>query len=123
MKLSEFIKQYREDQGISQRQLAAMCGLSNAYISMIENEKVQSTGKPIRSYKLSSLNALAQGIGLDLDTMLRLVDELPIENKMPATVESYPDLLPYLRKLNPEGIKKVTSYARDLCDIPKYIDD
>lgn len=120
MKLGEFIRKYREEQGISQRQLAAMSGLSNAYISILENEKNQDNGKPIRSYRLTSLKALAHGMGYNLDTLLELVDETPIETELPPTMEVYPDLLKILHRLNDDGVRRVISLARDIAENPKY---
>ena len=42
MKLSDFIKQYRKENNLSARKFATMCDLSNAYISLIENESTKS---------------------------------------------------------------------------------
>ena len=36
MTLGDLIKEYRTAHDVSQRQFAAMCGLSNGYISMLE---------------------------------------------------------------------------------------
>ena len=38
MKIGEYIRQYREENKLSQREFAKMCGLSNAYISMLEKQ-------------------------------------------------------------------------------------
>lgn len=37
MELGEIIKQYRVEHGLSQRQFSKMCGVSNTYISFLEN--------------------------------------------------------------------------------------
>lgn len=36
MTLGEFIRKYRSEHDLSQRQFALKCGLSNGYISMLE---------------------------------------------------------------------------------------
>jgi transcriptional regulator with XRE-family HTH domain len=38
MTLKDLIIEYRNDHGLSQRQFATACGLSNGYISMLEKE-------------------------------------------------------------------------------------
>lgn len=47
MRLSELIRNYRSENNISQREFAKRCGLSNSYISFIENEMNPKTGRPI----------------------------------------------------------------------------
>ena len=47
MKLSTIVIDYRKRLQISQREFARRCGLSNSYISFIENEYNPRTGKPI----------------------------------------------------------------------------
>ena len=46
MTIGECIKEFREDHDLSQRQFADMCGLSNAYISMLEKNVNPKTKKP-----------------------------------------------------------------------------
>ena len=36
MTLSDLVQEYRREHGLSQRQFASICGLSNGYISMLE---------------------------------------------------------------------------------------
>ena len=57
MKLSEMIKEFREENKISQREFARRCGLSNSLISILEKGINPQTG-----------NAMSQ----DLDTYLKL---------------------------------------------------
>lgn len=44
MTLSDFVKEYRKEHDLSQRQFAAICGLSNGYISMLEKNMNPKTG-------------------------------------------------------------------------------
>ena len=57
MKLSEMIKGFREENGISQREFARRCGLSNSLISLLEKGINPQTG-----------NAMSQ----DIDTYIKL---------------------------------------------------
>ncbi len=45
MTLKDFLIQYRTEHDLSQRQFAAICGLSNSYISMLERERNPTTGE------------------------------------------------------------------------------
>lgn len=65
MTLGECIKEYRENKGLSQRQFADMCGLSNAYISILEKNVNPKTGEaPSPTYAVFSKIASAMGIGI-----------------------------------------------------------
>lgn len=64
--LADIIKRYREDNDLSQRQFAARCGLSNAYISKIEAGAGQ-IGAP---YKLETLIAIANGMKMEPEELL-----------------------------------------------------
>ena len=47
MTLSDFVKEYRKEHDLSQRLFAAICGLSNGYISMLERNLNPKTGLPL----------------------------------------------------------------------------
>ena len=69
MKIEEIIKDYREQHGLSQRQFAANCGLSQTYIWFLESGKHPATGKPVQP-SLPALNKIAHGRGLSLDELM-----------------------------------------------------
>ena len=78
MKLSELIIEYRREHGISQRQMASQCSLSTGYISLIEKEINPQTGKPMVP-SLAVLNQLAKGMGITLDNLLSVCDDMPVD--------------------------------------------
>lgn len=79
MRLSEVIKKFRIDNGISQRQLASMCkDVSNGYLSMLENEFNPSTGKPIVP-SLPKLKSIAEAMGMTLDALINLADDIEVD--------------------------------------------
>lgn len=78
MTLIEMIKKYRKTHGISQREFARMCGLSNAYISILEKGINPSTGKPATP-NLQTLKQIASAMGMSLDDLLRSVDDMQVE--------------------------------------------
>ena len=78
MTLSELIIEYRNEHGISQRQMASQCRLSTGYISLIEKETNPQTGKPMVP-SLAVLNKLAKGMGITLDKLLSVCDDMPVD--------------------------------------------
>jgi len=85
MKLSDFIIEYRKERGLSQRQFAEACGLSNGYISMIENNVNPKSGQPpVLTYL--SLKKIATSVGMSLQELSVTVDDIVIaaEDDLPA---------------------------------------
>lgn len=78
MKLGDLIIQYRASHGLSQRQFASICGLSNGYISMLERGKNPSTNKPVTP-TIPQLKKLATGMSISLMDLLDQVDDMPID--------------------------------------------
>ncbi len=66
MTLGECIKEYRELHRLSQRQFSDMCGLSNAYISMLEKNVNSKTGETmVPTYGVYKKVANVMGITVD----------------------------------------------------------
>ena len=78
MKFGELIKKYRTEHGLSQRQFALKCGLSNRYISMLESGINPNTGAQIVP-KLQQLHKISQEIGMSISEISDIVDDLPID--------------------------------------------
>ena len=79
MKLSAIIINHRQQAQISQREFARRCGLSNSYISFIENEYNPRTGKPIVP-TLEQYQKIASGMGLTVHQLFEQLDEdSPVE--------------------------------------------
>lgn len=68
MKLSDFIKQYRKENNLSARKFATMCDLSNAYISLIENESTKSP-------TLDALKKISSAMKIDLNVLISMLDD------------------------------------------------
>ena len=78
MTIGEIVKLYREEQGLSQRQFAERCGdITNGYISMLEQGKNPSTGKPIVP-SIEKVASLARAMGLTLHQLVDMADDSPI---------------------------------------------
>lgn len=94
MKLSCVLTDYRGRLHISQRELARRCGLSNSYISFIENEFNPRTGKPIVP-TLEQYQKMAYGMDMSVQELFEKLDDdspvqLPSHNNAysPATSEA-----------------------------------
>ena len=74
MTLGNLILKYRMENDMSQRQFAARCGVSNAYISMLEKGVNPSTGKPVVP-TMQQFRAIYTAMGYTLDEILRLIDD------------------------------------------------
>lgn len=95
MTLGEYLKQYRDAHDLSQRQFAALCGVSNGYISMLEKGENPKTGEPITP-TMQSVVSIARGMGLTMQELLSEVDDLYLDltenEKQPPGVEGLSDL-------------------------------
>lgn len=76
MKLSELVKNYRMEHGLSQREFAARAHLTGGYIWMLET-KNPKTKRPIKP-SLDSLDGLAKAMNMTLDELIRSVDDMPV---------------------------------------------
>jgi transcriptional regulator with XRE-family HTH domain len=77
MTLSELMIKYRKEHGMSQRQFAIRCGVSNGYISMLERNINPSTGEAAVP-SLPMLRKIAAGMGISLDNLFAKVDDMPV---------------------------------------------
>lgn len=95
MTLGEYLKQYRDAHDLSQRQFAALCGVSNGYISMLEKGENPKTGEPITP-TMQSVVSIARGMGMTMQELLSEVDDLYLDltenEKQPPGVEGLSDL-------------------------------
>lgn len=125
MKLGEFIKQYRDEHGMSQREFAASSGLTNGYISMLENDKNPKTGAGIKP-TLSTYKAVSNATGVSVSSLMSLVDddvslEEPIRYGDLSADKDVSDLLDALRT-RPE-MRMLFSVSKDASkeDIEKAV--
>ena len=103
MKLSDFVIKYREEHGLSQRQLAQKCDLSNGYISMLEKGINPSTGLPLIP-TLANVKKLASGMGMTMNDLLPLIDDVEVnidemENILNSTTQKDSGMMIELLKL------------------------
>ena len=73
MKLGEYIRQYRLEHGISSQRFGEMCGLSRAYIYILETGKNPSTGRA-PAPTLDTLKRIAEVTNTTVDALLQILD-------------------------------------------------
>lgn len=126
MTLRELIIQYRTDHGISQRQFATLCGISNGYLSMLErgiNPKTEQP--PIPS--LQVLEGIARGMGISITDLFIQAEDMPVDmfdvhEKVPAPElrdghdAQDNEIISLLLKLSPEKKTEALHYLRYLSE-------
>lgn len=74
MELKDIVSAYRRQSKLTMQELADKCGLSKGYISMLESGKHPNNERKLVP-SLDTYKKLASGMGLNLDDLLRMVDE------------------------------------------------
>lgn len=74
MKIGDYVKNYRREHGLSMQAFGDKCGLSRAYISILEKGINPTTNKPF-SPTLETLKKIADVTNTDLDTLLKMLDD------------------------------------------------
>ena len=132
MKLSELIITYRNEHGLSQRQLAARCNLSTGYISLIEKEINPQTRKRMVP-TLGVLNKLSVGMGMTVDELLAVCDDMEVSLSdkpesfsgvgVPANIIPMPEMrrIPLIGTIACGTPITAEQNVEDLVDIPKHI--
>lgn len=123
MTLKDLIAEYRNEHGLSQRQFATACGLSNGYISMLEKGLNPNTKLPVTP-SLLKLKQLASGMGMTLTDLLVKVDDMPVElilddeesKKLVPEIEDELDaeIIRIVSGLTPEKKQQALSYIQYL---------
>lgn len=102
MKLSAIIIEHRKQLQISQREFSRRCGLSNSYISFLENEYNPRTGKPIVP-TLEQYQKIASAMGLSVQQLFEKLDEDSPVDLRSSDVSRVPVIIP-----NSEQFVKIT---------------
>ncbi len=110
MKLSQIVSSYRQEHGFSMDVFAKKCGVSKSYISMLENNVNPQSGKPVVP-TIVTLKKLAKGMDMDLDALISIIDDQPVDIS-PISNLTFEEglLLKKFRLLNSSGKEKVLDY-------------
>lgn len=113
MTLREYITKYRDDHGLSQRQFAQICDISNGYLAMIENNVNPRTGKP-PVLSLTMFRKLAGGMGMSLQSLFEVIDDEAVSSVDEAILtEDERDLIMYYRDMTISKKHLMLALARE----------
>lgn len=120
MKLGDLIRSYRDTHGLSQRQFANQCDLSNGYISILEKGINPSTGKPVTP-TLPQMKKLADGMAITLSELFEKVDDMPID--IGSNIIPMPQMrkVPLLGSIACGAPILADEHIEEYIDIPKHI--
>lgn len=120
MKLGDLIRSYRDTHGLSQRQFAIQCDLSNGYISILEKGINPSTGKPVTP-TLPQMKKLADGMAMTLSELFDKVDDMPID--IGSNIIPMPQMrkIPLLGAIACGAPILAEEHIEEYIDIPKHI--
>ena len=123
MKLSNIVIDYRNRMQISQREFARRCGLSNSYISFIENEYNPRTGKPIVP-TIEQYQKIASCMDMSVHQLFELLDEdSPVDLHLPSqTPEQDPQIRivsGMMEKMSEEQKQQIVAIVRAVVDTQK----
>lgn len=82
MKLSEWIKEYRQTHGLSMQAMADMCGFSKAYIGVLEKGVNPKTFKPL-SPSIQTFKKISDAVGIDINDFIKMLD-----SDQPITIQA-----------------------------------
>lgn len=117
MTLGDIIRNYRENNNITLGEFANACSLSKGYISMLENNINPRNNKPI-SPTLPSMAKVASGMGIDLDTLLKMLDKKQPVQLISDKIESSAPLVIDYQKPDQEGCyQRMSEYTARLLDL------
>ncbi len=74
MNIGDYVKQYRKNHSLSMEAFGKICGLSRAYISILEKGINPTTNKSFIP-TIETLNKIALGTNNTLDNLLKLLDD------------------------------------------------
>lgn len=121
MKLGEYIKLYRQENKITMDEFAQRCGLSKAYISMLEKGRHPQNNKKIAP-TIDTYKKIATAIGCSLQDLFSALDsdDVSLDSNNNVLSEQEARLLAYYRLLSGDGQDKVNEYIEDLAASGRY---
>lgn len=86
MKIGEWVRQYRKEHGLSMQAFGDLCGLSRAYISILEKGINPTTNEPF-SPTIQTVQKIADVTGLDLN-LLDIEDRAEIRGEIKGMLKA-----------------------------------
>ncbi|MBS5582787.1 helix-turn-helix domain-containing protein [uncultured Megasphaera sp.] len=122
MKIGEWVRQYRKEHGLSMQAFGDLCGLSRAYISILEKGINPTTNKPF-SPTIQTVQKIADVTGLDLN-LLDKDQSLIINSKSTDDNQNISDadrkLLELYHSLDAEDRAEIRGEIKGMLKAAKY---
>ena len=104
MKLSELMKEYRLNHKLSARAFADRIGCTNAYVSLLENDKIKSPSIDI-------INNIASAMNTDLNSLLEKMDNMNVSLLKEDKISISDRLNKYINQEDIEALSKATKLS------------
>lgn len=118
MKLGDMVRNYRKEHGYSMEDFGKLCGLSRAYISLLESNRNPNTGKPI-SPSVNTLDKIASVMGMSFNELVASLDEDTIITSYDSLEDTVDDIDPKNDKLLPRYARNDINHKNDK-QLPRY---
>lgn len=105
MQFGERVRQLRTQRGLTQRELAEKIGVSDTYISKVENENLHFGDYPSEKF----IHKLARELDADEDELLLLADKVPVAIR--RRVRERPDAFRKLADLDDKTLDGLLAHA------------
>ena len=103
--LAEVLKNLRETKGLTLRRVEKVTGISNAYLSQLENGKTQNPSANV-------LYKLAEAYGVEFNALLELAGIIGKKQKTKKESASSSSFALYANDLTPEEEKELLNYLK-----------
>lgn len=114
MTLGEIITQYRNEHKMSQREFARRCGMSNSYLSMLEQNRNYKNGQPIIP-SLVTIKAVSDAMARPLGEVLEAMGDEPLSLEADSDIsENERELLRCFRACNAAGQQVILATAQSI---------
>lgn len=122
MNIGEWVRQYRKEHGLSMQTFGDMCGLSRAYISILEKGINPTTNKPF-SPTIQTVQKIAEVTGLDLNLLDKgqpLIINSPNIIGDPVFTKEERELLSLYHQLDIEDRAEIRGEMKGMLRAEKY---
>ena len=123
MKIGEWVKTYRKEHGLSMQAFGDMCGLSRAYISILE-KGINPTTKKAFSQTIQTLQKIAEVTGLDLNILVKdqsvIINAEKKSNKSISLTADETELLALYKQLDPCDKAEIRGEIKGMLRAEKY---
>lgn len=121
MTLSQIVKDFRTEHGLSQRQFSAMCNMSTGYVSMLEEGVNPRTKEPLVP-SLVTMKKISVAMGITLDELMGMMDGdelVSLNEKDEPALKSEPERELFAKlfmTLTPENRKRILDLMQVLVE-------